>query len=72
MDRPTDQPLSVDMAKAQLREAAARASVRGWIHRHPLQTLLIAAATGFVAGRAPDLQRAASSSLLRGVIRALL
>jgi hypothetical protein len=72
MDRPADQPLTVETAKARLRETASRVGVRAWVHRHPLQTLLIAAAGGFVIARTPNLQRAAASGVLQGVIRALL
>ena len=72
MDRPTNQPLTVETAKARLRETASRVGVRALVQRHPLQTLLIAAASGFVVARAPNLQRAAASSLVHGFIRALL
>lgn len=71
MDRPENQPVTVDMAKARLREAAAGIGVRPWIRRNPLQALIIAATSGFVIARKPDLRNVAAISLIRGVIRAL-
>ena len=72
MDRPADQPLTVDMAKARLREAAADVGVRPWIRRNPVQAIIIAVASGFVIGRTPDLRNTAATSLIRGAIRALV
>jgi hypothetical protein len=72
VDRATDQPVTLDMAKARLRHAAADIGVRPWIRRHPLQTLVIAATTGFVVARAPDLRSTAAVSLIRGLIRTLV
>jgi hypothetical protein len=72
VDRSANEPLTVEMAKARLRATAARVGVRPWIQRHPMQTLVIAAASGFVAGRSPDLPRVAAFNLVRGVIRSLL
>lgn len=71
MDRPADQPVTVDIAKARLREAAAGIGVRPWIRRHPVQAIIIAATSGFVIGRTPDLRNVTAISLMRGVIRAL-
>jgi hypothetical protein len=72
VDRSANEPLTVEMAKARLRATAARVGVRPWIQRHPMQTLVIAAASGFVAGRSPNLPRIAAFNLVRGVIRSLL
>jgi hypothetical protein len=60
------------MAKARLRSSTARVGVRPWIQRHPVQTLIVAAASGFVVGRSRDLPRFAAFNLVRGVIRSLL
>jgi len=59
------------MAKARLRETAADLGVRPWIRHHPVQSIIIAATSGFVIGRAPDLHNASTLSLIHGVIRAL-
>jgi hypothetical protein len=59
------------MAKARLREAAAGVGVRPWIRRHPAPAIIIAATSGFVIGRTPDLRNVTAISLLRGVISAL-
>ena len=72
MDRSADQPLTVEMAKARLREAGARVGVRPWIRRHPVQTLIIAATSGFLVGRAPDLRGMAALTLIRGVMKSLV
>ena len=60
------------MAKARLRDAAAHVGARPWIRRHPLQTLIIAATSGFLAGRAPDLRGMTALTLIRGVMKTLV
>jgi hypothetical protein len=60
------------MAKARLRDAAADIGVRPWIRHNPVQAIVIAATSGFVIGRKPDLRNAAAISLIRGAIRALV
>ena len=51
MDRDTPRPLSVEEAKARLREAADNASPSAWFKRHPLQALTAAVIGGFVVAR---------------------
>jgi hypothetical protein len=60
------------MAKARLREAAASIGMRPWIRRHPVQAIIIAATSGFVIGRTPDLRNVTAINLIRGVLRALV
>lgn len=72
MDRSADQPLTVDIAKERLRKAGAGVGVRPWIRRHPMQTLIIAASSGFVAGRVPKLRNTATFTLIGQLMKALL
>lgn len=71
MDRPTDQPLSVEQAKERLREAAGRAGVASYVRRRPYTSLAIACALGALLANSPASRDVAKRALLRLLFRAL-
>lgn len=53
MDRPTHHPLSVEDAKALVRETAREAGPRGWVREHPAGAVALAFAAGWLLAHEP-------------------
>jgi ElaB/YqjD/DUF883 family membrane-anchored ribosome-binding protein len=71
MDRPQDQPLSLEEAKARLREAAQQATMTGFVKRRPYTAVTLAFAAGAVLGSSPKARGAASRELIRLLLRSI-
>lgn len=53
MDRLPRHSLSVEQAKAQLREVARETGPRGWVREHPARAVALAFATGWLFAHEP-------------------
>ncbi len=63
-----DRPLSVDEAKALLRETAGGVGVEAWVRRHPGRALALAFAAGWLAARNPALPERLLTDTLERII----
>ena len=63
MADPSHEPLSVEEAKARLREVAAEATPAAWVRENPWEAVGIAFAAGILAGMAPESRRPVASAL---------
>lgn len=54
VDRTADQPLTLDEAKALLREAARGAGPRAWVRTHPGRAVAFAFFMGWLTARRPQ------------------
>ena len=65
MGGPASEPLTPDQAKRQLRASLDALSARGWIRRHPLQTVGLAFISGALWGSNREVRRLALAVLAR-------
>ncbi len=59
----TNEPLSVEEAKARLLEVAAEATPAAWVREHPWGAVALAFAAGVVAGLEPEDRRPVATAL---------
>lgn len=71
MDRPTDQPLSVEEAKERLRKAAGHGGLASYVQRRPYTSLAIACALGVLLANSPATRETVKRELLRFLFRGL-
>jgi ElaB/YqjD/DUF883 family membrane-anchored ribosome-binding protein len=70
-DRKTDRQLTVEEAKAGLRETASRVKLSGWIRENPWEAVVGGAVTGLLLGSSRRARKATCSGLSRLLERTL-
>ncbi len=63
MADPAREPLTVEEAKARLREVAAEATPATWVREHPWESVAVAFAAGVLAGMEPEDRRPIATAL---------
>ncbi len=72
MERISNDPLSVDEAKARLRTLAEQAGPATWIRDHPWDALALAFTAGLLAGAEPAARRPLAEALAQVLARGIV
>lgn len=61
--RKTDRQVTVEEAKARLRETASRVKLSGWIRENPWEAVVVGSVTGLLLGSSQQARKATCSGL---------